>query len=85
MSSVTALKPKRPALDALTFEPGIGTVDDPASLIYALCALTRTLESIQFGHYVPSETREVCAEHNGLVSAAAILAEQLAVRMKFPE
>lgn len=84
MSSVTALKPKRPAPDALTFEPGIGTVDDPASLIYALCALTRTLESIQFGHYVPSET-PVCTEHNGLVSAAAILAEQLAVRMKFPE
>lgn len=84
MSSVTALNPKRPALDTLTFEPGIGTADDPASIVYALCALTRTLESIQFGQYVPSET-QVSTEHNGLVTAAVILAEQLAVRMKFPE
>ncbi|MGE0580745.1 MAG: hypothetical protein AB7P31_01235 [Steroidobacteraceae bacterium] len=75
MSTAMELKPKRPALDALTFEPCIGTADDPASLVYALCAVTRTLESIQLGHYEPPETR-VCSEHNGLVFAAAILAER---------
>lgn len=81
MSAITSLNQKKPAQHTLTFERGIGKGDDPASMIYALCALTRTLEDIQFNHYQPSEKTQTSSDHAGLASAAAILAEQLAVRL----